>query len=273
MSYQIKIENKYGDQLQLTDNPNYKVKATGLSPVDSNIITASVANYGGERYVSSRQQKRNIVLTIYVCEPVEKNRINLYKYIRSHDWIRVYFKNGTRDVYIDGYVESFELDHFSQTQAAQVSIICPQPNFIDINTNEAFNSRSNKNFYLPFNTSVQADDGTELLYTGLGEGVLRFSSFLATPETKLSSQPTPNNPVDISGIGFLSGGVAYARLVLESNGKSVEANIPLGEQVDNVNLIYGAESLVSEHNDIISNIFTDELENVMLEEGNQILHE
>ena len=150
--YEIKIENKYGVQLELTHNPNYTVTATGLNPVASNIVTAPVANFGGERYVSSRQQKRNIVLSIYVHEPVEANRINLYKYIKSKDWIRIYYKNNTRNVYIDGYVESFELNHFDQRQTAQVSIICPQPNFIDMNTNVINNSGVVAMFSFPFYT-------------------------------------------------------------------------------------------------------------------------
>lgn len=66
MSYELIIENKYGNQLKLTDNPNYNVIVTGLSPVTSNIITTSVANYSGEKYITSRKQKRNIVLH-YIC--------------------------------------------------------------------------------------------------------------------------------------------------------------------------------------------------------------
>lgn len=150
--YEITIENRYGEKLCLTDTSDYITKATGLGPVNSNIVTTTVANYGGEQYVSSRKQKRNIVLTIYVRNQVEENRIKLYRYIRSHDWIRVYYKNGTRDVYIDGYVESAEVDLFTQTQTMQVSIICPQPNFIDIHGNNVDNNNVAKGFYMPWYT-------------------------------------------------------------------------------------------------------------------------
>lgn len=132
MAYRIKVENKYGEVLELTSNPNYKVKATGLSPMSANIVTAPVANYSGARYVSSKHQTRPIVLTIYVEQPVETNRINLYKYFKSKDWIRVYYSNGTREVYIDGYVESFDCDFFTKTQTAQVSILCPKPQFLAV---------------------------------------------------------------------------------------------------------------------------------------------
>lgn len=150
MAYKLKIENKFKDLLELTNNPNYDVTVTGLDPVTSDIITSNVANYGGAKYVSSRKQPRNIVLTIYVYEPVEANRINLYKYIKTKEWIRVYYKNNTRDVYIDGYVESFECDLFTQSQTAQVSIICPKPEFIDMESNTEEISVNQRAFAFPF---------------------------------------------------------------------------------------------------------------------------
>ena len=131
--YRLSLENENGDKIELTNNPNYDVTVTGLNPVQSDVITSPVANYNGGRYVSSRQKVRNVVVNIFIKEPVEANRINLYKYIKSKKWIRVYYSNNTRDVYIDGYVESFECDLFTQLQKAQISIICPNPQLMDVN--------------------------------------------------------------------------------------------------------------------------------------------
>lgn len=130
--YKLKIENVNGDRLELTNNPNYDVKVTGLNPVTSDIITSKVAKRNGARYVNSRKQTRNVVITVYIKEPVEANRIELYKYVKSKEWLRVYYSNKSRDVYVDGYVESFECDLFTQTQTAQISVICPNPQLIDV---------------------------------------------------------------------------------------------------------------------------------------------
>lgn len=150
--YRIAIENASGNKLELTENKDYIVTASGLSPAEANIVTASVANMPGEKYVSSKKQKRNIVLTIYPQGDIETSRINLYKYISTDAWIRVYFENDTRNVYIDGYVESFETDLFARTQAAQVSILCPSPAFIDTNSNTIVNSAISAAFTFPFYT-------------------------------------------------------------------------------------------------------------------------
>ena len=159
--YEISIENEYGEKLKLTNNPNYTVTVTGLSSVMSNIITSPVANQNGERFVSSRQQKRNIVLKIYINSPIEANRIALYKYIKSHRFIRFYYKNGSRDVYIDGYVESFENDLFAVPQSAMASIICPRPPFIDVNATEQQISCHVNKFSFPF--SIIADKNNALI--------------------------------------------------------------------------------------------------------------
>lgn len=148
--YKLSLENEYGDKIELTNNPNYDVTVTGLNPVKSDVITSPVANYNGGRYVSSRQQVRNVVITVFIKEPVETNRINLYKYVKSKKWIRVYYSNKTRDIYVDGYVESFECDFFTQKQTAQISIICPNPQLMDVNADITQVSSTLGAFSFPF---------------------------------------------------------------------------------------------------------------------------
>ena len=146
--YQIAIQNATGDRLELTENKDYIVTASGLSPENANIVTATVANMPGAKY---------IVLMIYPQRDIETSRINLYKYISTGAWIRVFFKNGTRNVYIDGYVESFETDLFARTQVAQVSILCPAPAFIDAQEMTVVNSVSTPKFSFPFYTLIASN--------------------------------------------------------------------------------------------------------------------
>lgn len=152
--YQIVIQNSRGDKLDITDGRNYETTASGLSPVSANIVTTTVAGMDGARFASSKRQKRNIVLMIYPMRDIEANRLLLYRYICTKKWIRTFIKNGTRDVYIDGYVESFEADLFDKTQVAQVSIICPKPEFIDIQDNMYEINNSDSLFYFPYYTLI-----------------------------------------------------------------------------------------------------------------------
>lgn len=126
------IENKYGERLNLTQSPCYDVFVTGLTPAGATINTSKIANMDGTVFNSSSINERNIVLTIIPKGNIEKSRINLYRYIKSKQYIKIYFKNGARDVYIEGCVENVDGDLFTQKQKIQVSVLCPNPFFKDI---------------------------------------------------------------------------------------------------------------------------------------------
>ena len=128
--YKCWIENEYNEKLELTNNKNFTVyQIDGLDPPAATINTSTVANFDGTTYNSSRANERNIVIYLTVEGDCEANRIQLYKHAKSKRAIRFYYQNDVRDVYIDGYVESIAISFFEQKQAAQISIICPNPWF------------------------------------------------------------------------------------------------------------------------------------------------
>lgn len=127
---QVIIENKYGEQLNLSNSEYYDIVSVGgITPPNATINTSIVAAQDGTMYNSSRLEQRNITLLIVPKKGIENSRINIYKYIKAKQYIKVYMKNGLRDVYIEGYVESIEADLWTKTQNIQVSIICPNPFF------------------------------------------------------------------------------------------------------------------------------------------------
>jgi len=132
--YTLIVENAKGEQLHLTDNDNYDVvEVTGTNPPVAAINTTNVTGMDGSRFNSSRIGQRNIVITLNIKPPIEANRLELYKYFQVKRYIKVYYKNDHRDVYIEGYVESFENNPWTQLQKPQISIICPDPFWKSIN--------------------------------------------------------------------------------------------------------------------------------------------
>lgn len=130
MGFKLIVENEKGEQLQLTNNSAYDVlKIEGLNPPGANINTSEISGLDGAIFNSSKVNLRNLVLTLNIKNPVEENRQILYKYFRVKRKCKLYFKNQNRDVFIEGYVETFENDLFGMTQQPQISIICPQPFF------------------------------------------------------------------------------------------------------------------------------------------------
>lgn len=149
--YTLIVENEQGEQLELTHNENYDViEVIGLNPPTAAINTAIVAGFDGSRFNSSRIEQRNIVITLNIRSHIETNRLALYKYFRVKRYIKVYYKNGSRDVYIEGYVESFENNLFGMTQQPQISIICPNPFWKSVNETQVDFSDLLPLFEFPF---------------------------------------------------------------------------------------------------------------------------
>ena len=130
MGYILKAENHRGEVINLSTDPNYILyKIEGLQPPSVNVNVSDNATSDGSTFNSARANSRNIVIYVAIKGIVEESRINLYKYFPLKKKIKLYYKNDTRDVYIEGYVELIECDLFSASQVAQISIICPQPYF------------------------------------------------------------------------------------------------------------------------------------------------
>lgn len=137
--FEFSVQNDKGEILELTENPNYNVtQITGLTPAGCTINTAAVAGMDGETFNSARINKRNITITIIPEYPIEQNRNLLYRYFPEKKKIRLFYENDTRNVYIDGYVESMESDLFTKRQSYQISVLCPNPYFVDVQESGVF---------------------------------------------------------------------------------------------------------------------------------------
>jgi hypothetical protein len=128
--YSLSVENDRGNLLELTNNSDYTVyKINGLTPPKATVNSSVNATTDGSSINSVRVANRNIVIYMTVNGDVEANRINLYKYFPVKKSVKLYFSNGSRDIYIEGTVELIECDMFTNKQVAQISIICPKPYF------------------------------------------------------------------------------------------------------------------------------------------------
>lgn len=131
--FTLKVKNDKGEVLSLSDTPNYTVfNITGLNPPQATVNNSVNVTTDGSNINSVRLENRNIVIYIAIENDIEANRINLYRYFPLKKTVTLYFKNDTRDVFIEGTVELIECDLFSNRQVAQVSLICPKPYFKDV---------------------------------------------------------------------------------------------------------------------------------------------
>lgn len=150
--FTLKIENETEKVVELTQKEsNYQVvSVAGLNPPNAQITTSVIAGHDGSRFISSKLEERNVVITLQINGDVERNRLFLYRYFKSKRWCKIYYSNESRNVYIEGYVETVETDLFEQNQQMQISIICPDPYFKDIQEIVTDISKSMARFEFPF---------------------------------------------------------------------------------------------------------------------------
>lgn len=161
--YRLIVENMKGEKLELTNNPAYTIiSIDGLYPSSATINTNTMSNMDGERFNSSRVNKKNIVIELVVESPAEENRIKLYQYIKTKQYIKLYYENEARKVYIEGRVESMPIQFFEMKQKVQISIICPSPFFRNVeNTVVNFSSVIDL-FEFPFSIAEEGIPFSEL---------------------------------------------------------------------------------------------------------------
>lgn len=154
--YTLIAENKYKERLEITDNPRYTItNVDGLYPPEGIINTTQVANMDGSVYNSSRISDRVITITLAINGPAEVNRLLLYRCFKTKYPVRLYYKNGVRDVYIDGYVSKFSVEYFEKKQTAQIEISCPMTLFRETKENITEFSNIENMFVFPF--AIESD--------------------------------------------------------------------------------------------------------------------
>lgn len=156
MPYELKVKNDKGEVLNLSTSPNYTVyKVTGLQPPPASLYSSNNATTDGITVSGVKTTQRNIVIYVAMERDIEASRINLYKYFPLKKTVTVYFKNGSRNVYIEGYVELIECDLFTNKQVAQISIICPQPYFKAVDELVSYFSDISSLFTFPFSIPAE----------------------------------------------------------------------------------------------------------------------
>lgn len=129
--YNIRLRNEDGDELSFNNiGANFKiVEADGLYPPTATINTNESALIDGAMFNGSKVNMRTIKLAFTIESDAENNRALVYKVLRVKDPVTLLYTSDTRDVFIDGYVESVKIDHFAKKQVVTLTMLCPSPYF------------------------------------------------------------------------------------------------------------------------------------------------
>ena len=104
--------------------------ASGLGPAEGTINTVNFATSDGALFNSSRIKSRDIELNLkFLGSDIEAVRHKLLRYFRVKHPITLDFITDYRHTYITGHVEKNEIDIFSNSEGADLTIVCPNPFF------------------------------------------------------------------------------------------------------------------------------------------------
>lgn len=135
MIYTIIATNAKGDSVELDlANPwaggIAVTGASGLGPAEGTINTVNFATSDGALFNSSRIKSRDIELNLkFMGSDIEAVRHKLLRYFRVKHPITLDFITDYRHTYITGHVEKNEIDIFSNSEGADLTIVCPNPFF------------------------------------------------------------------------------------------------------------------------------------------------
>lgn len=127
------VRNETGFELQLTHNENmFKVtNISGLEPPKMAIYSSNVYTLAGEVFNYAKDEKRNIVIEMYLVNDVAYDIHQLVTAFKTSQKITLIFDD---TFMIDGYVETLEYNEFDEQVACQVSVMCLYPYFLSANT-------------------------------------------------------------------------------------------------------------------------------------------
>jgi hypothetical protein len=127
--YSFTLENERGNQLAFNQlgGPYTIEEIHGLNPAPATINTSEVALLDGQQFNSAKVQMRTLSVAFAIEYDAAENRIAAFRVCRPKHKIRAYYVSETRDVYIDGYVQSVDVTYFDMKQVCTVTILCPLP--------------------------------------------------------------------------------------------------------------------------------------------------
>jgi hypothetical protein len=238
--FQIWVKNEKGQTMELTNNPAYVVyNVLGMDPADAVINTNRNASTDGSVFNSAYIDNKEITLTMALNYPAEANRINLYKYFRNKEPIKLFFKTDSRDVFIDGYCQRVNVNLFEKKEIAQVTILCSNPYFKAKDAKTVQISQNQGLFEFPFSiqTPIPFSEISNTSHEIINTGDIKVGAIFRITANGYVDAPKIIN-VDTNEYFLITAGM-NAGEVIEINTIQNERSVLMGDGQSMSDYIYG----------------------------------
>lgn len=171
--FELRLENSNANIVNLTDGERYEIiSISGLNPPSASLFTSKSPNRKGLKHNGSTLNERVVVIQIKLLGNVEENRNALYSWVEPEQYAKIYYQNGVKSVYCEGYIEACDVDMFTDNEVVNVEILCGDPYLKDMQEIIIEISNVIKQFTFPFAIAHNAvveiasknPDGTDAVY-------------------------------------------------------------------------------------------------------------
>ena len=149
--FELKLENSNANVVDLNDGERYEViHISGLNPPSASLFTSKSPNRKGLKHNGSTLNERVVVIQIKLHGDIEESRNALYAWVEPEQYCKIYYLNGVKNVYCEGYVQDCPIDLFTDNEIVSVEILCGDPYLKDFNEILVDISNIVKQFVFPF---------------------------------------------------------------------------------------------------------------------------
>lgn len=156
MMYELKLENRNAQTVNINDEINYTVfSVNGLTPPKATVYSSKSPNKKGSKKNGSTLDERIVIIQVKLLGDVEANRNALYAWSDTEQELKIYYRNGQKNIYCEGTVTDCDIDLFTSNEIVNIAILCNDPYLYDIQEIVAEISTLIKHFTFPF--AIDAD--------------------------------------------------------------------------------------------------------------------
>lgn len=207
MLTKVEARTPQGDLLSLPledDTAGYLVlPIDGLGPVKATLVSSSFAQQDGEQYHSSRREARNIKLSLELnpdpaTETVRALRRKLYNFFMPKSEVSLRFYDEEDDdileANITGRVESCDPVHFAQEPTVEISIMCFNPDFVELAPEIISGSTTSGTTPMTIDYQGTVETGIELTIN-VNRSLSGFTVYHILPDDSIRSMDFANVPL------------------------------------------------------------------------------
>lgn len=149
--FELLFENANGKNVNINDGVNYEViEFDGFNPPPASLYASKSPNKKGSKKNGSTLNERVIIIQIKIHGDIELNRNALYEWTDTETELKVYYKNGVKNIYCEGTVTDCDVPICTDNEIMTIAITCNDPYLKDLQKIATEISNLLKQFTFPF---------------------------------------------------------------------------------------------------------------------------